>query len=201
MAHEENPAMGLRAIRISLRAWDLFRTQLRAILRASAFGKILVMFPMISSVREFKAAKAGVEKVKAELKAEGKSFDENIKIGMMVETPAAAVLADDFAKEAAFFSIGANDLTQYTLAVDRGNTGISDLYDNAHPAVLRLVKRTIDCAHAAGIPCYMCGELAAREDTLKTLYDWGLDEFSMSAGNIARVKNFFLHTKPLRHQA
>ena len=163
-------------------------TQLRAILRASAFGKLRIMFPMIISVEELRALKAEISDLKAELRQEGLAFDESIEVGVMIETPAAAVIARHLAKEADFFSIGTNDLTQYTLAVDRGNELISGLYNPLSPSVLTLIKQVIDASHAEGKWTGMCGELAGDDRATLLLLGMGLDEFSMSAMSIPRVK-------------
>jgi len=185
---EENPFLGYRAIRICLDKEDVFKTQLRALLRASAYGNIRIMYPMIISVEELDRANELLAECKAELRAEGKAFNEDIVVGMMIETPASCVLADEFAKRVGFFSIGTNDLTQYTLVVDRGNKKISNMYNSFHPAVLRNIKRAIDCGHAAGIKVGMCGEFASDPKALKVLLGFGLDEFSMSAGAVSEVK-------------
>jgi phosphotransferase system enzyme I (PtsI) len=188
MPDEMNPFLGYRAIRICLDRVDLFKIQLRALLRASAFGNIKIMFPMISSVSEFLEAKKILAVCMEELKAEGKVFNEKLETGIMIEIPSAAVMADEFAKYVDFFSIGTNDLIQYTLAADRMNEKVSYLYDPMHPAVLRLIKMTIEAAHAAGKWCGMCGEMAGDEDAIPTLVEYGLDEFSMSASSILRAK-------------
>jgi phosphotransferase system enzyme I (PtsI) len=167
---------------------DIFKTQLRAILRASAFGYIRIMYPMMISVEELEAANALLGECKAELKAEGHAFDENIQVGIMVETPAAVMMADDFASRVNFFSIGTNDLTQYVLAVDRGNQKISDRYNSFHPAVLRAIYNTIQAAHRHGAKAGMCGEFAGDEKASGLLLGMGLDEFSMSANGAARIK-------------
>ncbi|MDO4338734.1 MAG: phosphoenolpyruvate--protein phosphotransferase [Eubacteriales bacterium] len=189
---EENPFLGWRAIRISLEMKDMFKEQLRAILRASAFGHVRIMFPMIISLVELREAKAVVEECKAELRAEGTVFDENIEVGMMIETPASVLLADEFAKEADFFSIGTNDLTQYLLAVDRGNKKISDRYDFMNPAVLKAIRQVIEAGHKEGIKVGMCGEMAGSQEAVPVLLDMGLDEFSMSAGSIDYVRKLVL---------
>lgn len=189
---EENPFLGWRAIRISLDMKDMFKQQLRAILRASDFGHVRVMFPMIISPEELKEAKAVVEECKAELKAEGKAYDENIELGMMIETPASVLLADEFAKEADFFSIGTNDLTQYLLAIDRGNKKMADKYDYFHPAVLKAIAHVIEAGHKEGIKVGMCGEMAGDFHAVDTLLSMGLDEFSMSAGSIDYVREQIL---------
>lgn len=185
---EMNPFLGWRAIRIALDRREILHAQLRAVLRASAFGKLAVMFPMIISVEEIRELKAVVEKLKQELRNEGKAFDENIQVGVMVETPSAAVNAKFLAKEVDFFSIGTNDLTQYTLAVDRGNELISHLYNPLTPSVLNLIKQVIDASHAEGKWTGMCGELAGDEKAAVLLLGMGLDEFSMSAISIPRIK-------------
>ncbi len=185
---EENPFLGWRAIRICLDRKEILHAQLRAILRASVFGKLRIMFPMIISVEEVRALKAELELLKSQLRAEGKAFDESIEVGVMVETPAAATIATHLAKEVDFFSIGTNDLTQYTLAVDRGNELISHLYNPMSPAVLRLIKQVIDASHAEGKWTGMCGELAGDERATLLLLGMGLDEFSMSAISIPGIK-------------
>jgi len=185
---EENPFLGWRAVRIAMDRKEILRDQVRAILRASAFGKLRIMFPMIISVEEVRALKKEIEIYKQELRDEGKAFDESIEIGVMVETPAAATIARHLAKEVDFFSIGTNDLTQYTLAVDRGNDMISHLYQPMSPSVLNLIKQVIDASHAEGKWTGMCGELAGDERATLLLLGMGLDEFSMSAISIPRIK-------------
>ncbi|CAH0534162.1 Phosphoenolpyruvate-protein phosphotransferase [Vibrio stylophorae] len=185
---EMNPFLGWRAIRICLDRREILRDQLRAILRASAHGKLRIMFPMIISVEEVRELKAELEKYKAELRAEGIAFDESIEVGVMVETPAAAAIAHHLAKEVEFFSIGTNDLTQYTLAVDRGNELISHLYNPLSPAVLTVIKQVIDASHKEGKWTGMCGELAGDERATLLLMGMGLDEFSMSSISIPRIK-------------
>jgi len=185
---EQNPFLGWRAIRICLDRVDIFKTQLRAILRAGAFGRVRVMFPMIISLDELRRAKEILEECKNELKAEGKSFEQNIEIGIMVETPAVVILAEKFAREVDFFSIGTNDLTQYTLAVDRGNEKTAGLYNPLHPAVLNSIKRIIDASHKAQKQACMCGELAGNIKAAPLLIGMGLDEFSMSAASIPEIK-------------
>lgn len=185
---EMNPFLGWRAIRIALDRREILNAQLRAVLRASAFGKLAVMFPMIISVEEIRELKAVIETLKAELREEGRLFDNNIQVGVMVETPSAAVNAKFLAKEVDFFSIGTNDLTQYTLAVDRGNEFISHLYNPMHPSVLGLIKQVIDASHAEGKWTGMCGELAGDERATLLLLGMGLDEFSMSAISVPRIK-------------
>lgn len=185
---EENPFLGWRAIRISLDMPDLFRTQLRAILRASAYGHIRIMFPMLISVEELQRAKEMVETCKEELRKEQVAFDDNIEMGMMMETPASVLLAEEFAKEADFFSIGTNDLTQYILAVDRGNKKIASRYDPCHPAVLKAIAEIIRAGHKYNRKVGMCGELAGDVGAVPKLLELGLDEFSISAGNLDYVK-------------
>ena len=185
---EMNPFLGWRAIRIALDRREILHAQLRAVLRASAFGKLAVMFPMIISVEEIRELKSVLETLKAELRAEGKAFDENIQVGVMVETPSAAVNAKFLAKEVDFFSIGTNDLTQYTLAVDRGNELISHLYNPMSPSVLGLIKQVIDASHAEGKWTGMCGELAGDDRATLLLLGMGLDEFSMSAISVPHIK-------------
>ncbi|WP_297201393.1 phosphoenolpyruvate-protein phosphotransferase PtsI [uncultured Pluralibacter sp.] len=191
---EENPFLGWRAIRIAMDRKEILRDQVRAILRASAFGKLRIMFPMIISVEEVRALRKEIEIYKQELRDEGKAFDEAIEIGVMVETPAAATIARHLAKEVDFFSIGTNDLTQYTLAVDRGNDMISHLYQPMSPSVLNLIKQVIDASHAEGKWTGMCGELAGDERATLLLLGMGLDEFSMSAISIPRIKKIIRNT-------
>jgi phosphotransferase system enzyme I (PtsI) len=191
---EENPFLGWRAIRIAMDRREILHAQLRAILRASAFGKLRIMFPMIISVEEVRDLKGEIETLKAQLREEGKAFDETIEVGVMVETPAAAVIAHHLAKEVDFFSIGTNDLTQYTLAVDRGNELISHLYNPMSPSVLGLIKQVIDASHAEGKWTGMCGELAGDERATLLLLGMGLDEFSMSAISIPRIKKIIRNT-------
>ncbi|MDG6897096.1 phosphoenolpyruvate--protein phosphotransferase [Actinobacillus delphinicola] len=185
---EMNPFLGWRAIRIAFDRREILNTQLRAVLRASAFGNLAVMFPMIISVEEIRELKSVIKQLKADLRAEGIAFDENIQVGVMVETPAAAVNAKFLAKEVDFFSIGTNDLTQYTLAVDRGNELIAHLYNPMTPAVLNLINQVISASHAEGKWTGMCGELAGDERATLLLLGMGLDEFSMSAISIPRIK-------------
>ena len=189
MEKEENPFLGHRAIRYCLDNPDLYLTQLRALLQAGAEKhNVRIMLPLVTGVEELRAAKALLEKAKGELAAEGKAFDPDIKVGVMIETPAAALVADLLAQEADFFSIGTNDLTQYTLAVDRGNARVAKLYTVFHPAVLRSIKSVIAAAKAAHIPVGMCGEAAADPALLPLLLAWGLDEFSVSASSILATK-------------
>ncbi|KQL46939.1 phosphoenolpyruvate-protein phosphotransferase [Brevibacillus choshinensis] len=185
---EENPFLGFRAIRISLARPELFRVQLRALLRASAYGHLLIMFPMISHLEQLREAKSILEQTKTELRAEDVAFDENIAIGMMMEIPGACLQADAFAKEVQFFSIGTNDLVQYTLAVDRMNAHIADLYSYYHPAVLRLISHVIDASHRGGIWTGLCGEMAGDPLATELLLGMGLDEFSGAASVMPKVK-------------
>ncbi|NUF28432.1 phosphoenolpyruvate-protein phosphotransferase PtsI [Gilliamella sp. ESL0254] len=191
---EENPFLGWRAIRICLDRKEVLHAQLRAILRASAFGKLRIMFPMIISVEEIRTLKSEINILKEQLNTEGKAFDKNIEIGVMIETPAAAVIAHHLAKEVDFFSIGTNDLTQYTLAVDRGNELISHLYNPFSPSVLTLIKKVIDASHKEGKWTGMCGELAGDERATILLLGMGLDEFSMSAVSIPKIKKLIRNT-------
>ena len=186
---EMNPFLGYRAIRISLNRPDIFKVQLRALLRASAFGDIHVMYPMIASVEEVKQANAMLDECKDELTAEGKEFNKDIKVGIMIEVPAAAVISPILAKYVDFFSIGTNDLCQYTLAVDRMNEAIGSLYQPLHPGVIRLIKHVIDASHEQGKFTGMCGELASDPVATMILLGLGLDEFSMTASSIPLIKN------------
>ena len=188
VGHEENPFLGYRAIRISLQRKDLFLPQLKAILRAGVYGKAAIMFPMVINVQEFLAAKEFVEMAKMELVHEGKEYSDSVQVGIMVETPAAATMAPVLAKYVDFFSIGTNDLVQYTLAVDRGNAQISYLYNHFNPAVLRLIKRTIESANKEGKWAGMCGEMASDPNAAIILMAMGIKELSMSAPSIPRVK-------------
>ena len=185
---ELNPFLGYRAIRISLENKDMFKTQLRAILRASQYGQIKIMYPMISSINEIRKANTILEECKKELDEIGKIYDRNIKVGIMVETPSTAIIAYKFAKEVDFFSIGTNDLTQYFLAVDRGNEMVSTLYNSFNPAVLEAIQKVIDAAHDANINVSMCGEFAGDKKATKLLLGMGLDSFSMSASSGLQVK-------------
>ena len=185
---EANPFLGYRAIRLCLDNPTIFKTQLRAILRASAFGKLAIMFPMISSIEELRAAKQVLEECKQELDNENVVYDKNIQVGIMIEIPSAALIADKLAKECDFFSIGTNDLIQYTVAVERGNEKISKLYTKYHPAVIKLIKMAIDGAHSANIICGMCGEAAGDPTFIPLLVGLGLDEFSMNSNNLLRAR-------------
>ncbi|WP_241580167.1 phosphoenolpyruvate-protein phosphotransferase PtsI [Rosenbergiella nectarea] len=191
---EDNPFLGWRAIRIGMDRKEILHAQLRAILRASAFGKLRIMFPMIISVEEVRSLKAELDTLKAQLTEEGKAFDQGIEVGIMVETPASVAIAHHLAKEVDFFSIGTNDLTQYTLAVDRGNDRISHLYNPMSPSVLLLIKQVIDASHAVGKWTGMCGELAGDERATLLLLGMGLDEFSMSSISIPRIKKIIRNT-------
>ena len=177
---EENPFLGYRAVRYCLGNQEVFRTQLRAILRASAFGKVKIMLPLVSCVEELRAAKELISKIKVDLEQNGISYDRNIEVGCMIETPSASLIADLLAKESDFFSIGTNDLTQYTMTVDRGNANVSYLYSTFHPSVLRSVKHIIDSGKAAGIPVGMCGEAASDPLFIPLLLSFGLSEFSVN---------------------
>ena len=188
LPQEENPFLGWRAIRVCLDRQEILRTQFKALLRASKYGQIKIMLPMIMDIEEVRKAKKIFEECKAELREKGIEFDEKIMLGIMVETPAVAFRAKSFAKECDFFSIGTNDLTQYTLAVDRGNEMIANLYDTYNPAVLQAIKMLIDGAHDGGIKISMCGEFAGDENAVALLFGMGLDAFSMSGISIPRVK-------------
>ena len=193
---EENPFMGFRAIRYCLKNRDMFKSQIKAILRASAFGDIRIMFPLITAVEELREGKALVEEAKADLKASGIDFDENIQVGVMTETAASGVIADLLADEADFFSIGTNDLTGYTMAADRGNSDVEYLYSPFQPSVLRMIRRIITCARNKGIPVGMCGEAAANPAMIPLLISFGLTEFSVSAPSVLKVrKNIAKWTK------
>ena len=192
LPQEENPFLGWRAIRVCLDRQEILKTQFRALLRASKYGQIKIMLPMIMDIEEVRKAKAIFESCKEELREEGIEFDEKIMLGIMVETPAVAFRAKYFAKECDFFSIGTNDLTQYTLAVDRGNEKISNLYDTYNPAVLQAIKMLIDGAHEGGIKISMCGEFAGDENAVAILFGMGLDAFSMSGISIPRVKRILM---------
>jgi phosphotransferase system enzyme I (PtsI) len=190
---EENPFLGYRGIRFCLDRKDIFITQLKAILRASIFGDVKIMFPMISNIQELRLAKEMLEEAKSELKKNTIDFDSNIQVGIMIEVPSAAITADILAKEADFFSIGTNDLCQYTLAVDRGNEKVKDLYDPYDPAVLRLIKYVIEQAHKHKINVGMCGEFASDPLAALLLLGMGLTEFSMSAASIPSIKNVIIN--------
>ncbi len=191
---EENPAMGLRAIRICLTRPEVFKTQLRAIMRASAFGKISIMFPMIISVDEVRKIKTIVAEVKKELDNDGVDYDKDIELGIMIETPAAVMVADELAEEVDFFSVGTNDLTQYTLAIDRQNQSLDDFYDSHHPAILKMLKMIAEAAHRHGAWAGICGELGADLSLTKEFLAMGYDELSVSPGMILPIRKAVLET-------
>ncbi|WP_047999332.1 phosphoenolpyruvate--protein phosphotransferase [Lactiplantibacillus herbarum] len=199
LPEEMNPFLGYRAIRISLDRDDIFRTQLRALIRASNFGQLRIMFPMIATLDEFRKAKAIFEEEKAKLVAAGTPVADDIKLGIMIEIPAAAILADQFAKEVDFFSIGTNDLIQYSFAADRGNEQVSYLYQPYNPSLLRLIKHVIDAAHANGRFTGMCGEVAGDQIAVPLLMGLGLDEFSMSSTSVLKTRSLMkkLDTKEM----
>ena len=185
---EDNPALGYRAIRICLTRPEIFKTQLRALYRASAYGQIYIMFPMIISVAEVKKIKEIVEEVKAELRTEGAAFREDVELGIMIETPAAVMVSRELAKEVDFFSVGTNDLTQYTLAIDRQNQKLEDFYDSHHPAVLAMIRMAAESAHAEGKWIGICGELGADVTLTETFLKMGIDELSVAPGMILKVR-------------
>ncbi|WP_070000286.1 phosphoenolpyruvate--protein phosphotransferase [Cellulosilyticum sp. I15G10I2] len=186
--HEENPFLGLRAIRLCLKEQDLFKSQLKALLRAAFYGEIQIMFPMIGSLSQLLETKSLLEVCKEELRSANIPFKSDIAIGMMIEIPSAALIAEEFAKHVQFFSIGTNDLIQYTLAIDRMNTNVAHLYDPMHPAVLSLIQMTIEAAHKNGIWCGMCGEMAGDERAIPQLVKMQLDEFSVSPSSVLAVR-------------
>ncbi|GAA0724511.1 phosphoenolpyruvate--protein phosphotransferase [Clostridium malenominatum] len=188
MEEELNPFLGLRAIRLCLNRKDIFKTQLRALLRASIYGNLQIMFPMICNLNELRKAKKLLDECKVELEEDNIKYNKNLLVGIMIEVPSAAIISDILAKEVDFFSIGTNDLMQYTLAVDRTNEKISYLYDFNDLAVLRLIKLVIENAHKAGIPVGMCGEMASREELIPLLIGMGLDEFSVSPSSILKIR-------------
>ncbi|MCX7714773.1 MAG: phosphoenolpyruvate--protein phosphotransferase [Clostridia bacterium] len=188
LPNEENPAMGYRAIRICLQEKEIFKTQLRALYRASAYGQIAIMFPMITSLKEIKEIKKVVKEVKSELLADGIPFDESVELGIMIETPAAVIISDILAKEVDFFSIGTNDLTQYALAVDRQNPKLDWFYDPHHKAIIRMIKMAADNAHQNGIWIGICGELASDLELTETFLSIGIDELSVSPGLILELR-------------
>ena len=193
MEEEENPAMGCRAIRICLKRPEIFKTQLRALFRASVYGKIAIMYPMITSVKEIQRIKDIVTQVKAELEEQGVEYREPEQ-GIMIETPAAVMISDQLAKKVDFFSIGTNDLTQYTLAIDRQNTALDEFYDPHHPAVLRMISMVVNNAHKAGIWAGICGELGADRELTKEFLVMGVDELSVSPGNILPIRKIVRET-------
>lgn len=188
LEHEDNPFLGFRAIRYCLQRKDIYDIQLKALLRASAFGKIKIMVPLVTGVDELRQVKAMIKDIMAELDKEGVAYNKNIEVGVMMETPAACMMADALAKEAAFFSIGTNDLTGYTMAVDRGNAKVAYLYSTYNPAVLRAIKRIIECGKKEGIMVGMCGEAAADSKLIPLLLAFGLDEFSVSATSVLKTR-------------
>ncbi len=192
LAKEDNPFLGYRAIRISLDRKDLFMTQLRAILRASHYGNVKIMYPMVTSLDEVRQAKALLEKAKAELLAQGLPYNANIEVGLTIEVPAAALIADVLASEVNFMSIGTNDLVQYVLAVDRMNENIAHLYNPYHPAVIRLLKHVIDSAKSVGIPVGVCGEMAGDIRALPIWLGLGIEELSISVQTLLQVKHRLL---------
>lgn len=188
LEHEDNSFLGFRAIRYCLQRKDIYDIQLKALLRASAFGKIKIMVPLVTGVDELRQVKAMIKDIMAELDKEGVAYNKNIEVGVMMETPAACMMADALAKEAAFFSIGTNDLTGYTMAVDRGNAKVAYLYSTYNPAVLRAIKRIIECGKKEGIMVGMCGEAAADSKLIPLLLAFGLDEFSVSATSVLKTR-------------
>ena len=185
---ESNPFLGFRAIRLCLKRKELFQTQLRALLRASEYGNLAIMFPMISSIEELEAAKEELQNVADALRKEGVLIKDKIPVGMMMEIPSAAILANEFAKKVDFFSIGTNDLTQYTLAVDRGNEAVSELYTIYHPAVLKLIKNIAEAAHKEGIECGICGEAGGDRRLLPLWIGLGIDELSTVPKSILKIR-------------
>lgn len=200
MEHEENPAMGCRAIRICLTRPEIFKTQLRALFRASSYGNIAIMYPMITSVKEVQKIKEIVAEVKEEMDAAGIPYG-NPEQGIMIETPAAVIVGDELAKEVDFFSIGTNDLTQYTLAIDRQNTKLDEFYDSHHPAILRMISMVVESAHKAGIWAGICGELGADQTLTKEFLAMGVDELSVSPGSILPIRKIVLETDVAKYKA
>lgn len=195
LADEENPALGMRALRICLTRTDVFKPQLRALYRASAYGKLSIMLPMVSSLWEIQEVKRLCSVVKKELKHERIAYDDALELGIMIETPAAVMIAEELAKEVSFFSIGTNDLTQYTTAIDRqGVAGLERFYDAHHPAIMRMIKMTVDAAHKAGIWAGICGEIAADATLTETFLRMGIDELSVSPNSILPIRNAVRHT-------
>ncbi|OYD13853.1 phosphoenolpyruvate--protein phosphotransferase [candidate division WOR-3 bacterium JGI_Cruoil_03_44_89] len=190
---DANPFLGWRAIRVYLKEKKILKTQLRAILRASAFGNVKIMFPLVSAIEEIKLLKDILRKTQRELKKDGVRYDENIEVGIMVEVPSAAILAEDFAKEVGFFSIGSNDLTQYTLACDRGNPRVANIFKPLHPAVLRLIKNTVDAGHSQDIWVGLCGELGSETIAVPVLLGLGLDELSVCPTSVPEIKSVIRH--------
>lgn len=185
---EDNPFLGLRAVRYCLQNEELYKVQLKALIRAAVYGEIKIMVPLVTDIEELRAVKALIKECEAELEAAGTPFKKDVPVGVMIETPAAVFIADDLAKEAAFFSIGTNDLTGYTMAVDRGNAAVANLYSVHKPAVLKAIELTIKAAKNAGIPVGMCGEAAADKDLIPSLVEWGLDEFSVTPNSVLRTR-------------
>jgi phosphotransferase system enzyme I (PtsI) len=203
---EANPYLGFRAIRIGLARPEILRPQLRALLRASVYGRLAIMFPMVATLEEFHQARAILEEERAQLSSAGIPLAQNVELGMMLEIPAVAMMADIFATEVDFFSIGSNDLIQYLFAADRGNPRVAYLYQELHPAVLRTVKRVIDAAHAEGKWVGMCGEMAGNPLAAPLLMGMGLDEFSMNSNQILQIRSLIkkMNTRqlqPLVHRA
>lgn len=195
LADEENPALGMRALRICLTRTDVFKPQLRALYRASAYGKLSIMLPMVSSLWEIQEVKRLCSVVKKELKHERIAYDDSLELGIMIETPASVMIAEELAKEVSFFSIGTNDLTQYTTAIDRqGIAGLERFYDAHHPAIMRMIKMTVDAAHKAGIWAGICGEIAADASLTETFLRMGIDELSVSPNSILPIRNAVRHT-------
>jgi phosphotransferase system enzyme I (PtsI) len=198
---EMNPFLGWRAIRFCLQETMVFRAQLRAILRASAVGNVKIMYPMISGVEELNQANALLEECKLELKAEGKAFDANLEIGAMIEIPSAALAADALAKRVQFFSLGTNDLVQYSLAVDRMNEKIAHLYEPSHPAILRLIQMTVEAAHRRGLWCGVCGEMAGDPAMVPLLLGLGVDELSCAPPLVPQIKKLIRQIKQSEAEA